>query len=106
MMKKYVVTALLASAAIAHAQNTAAPASSPAKKELVQKLMVLQQAGVENVARGLVEQPGAERRTVGGVVDGVRDVEPHAAGGHQRAVHAGHVDHLDDGGHAASLVAD
>ncbi len=58
-MKKYVVTALLAGAAIAHAQNTAAPAASPAKKELVQKLMVLQQAGVENVARGLVEQPAA-----------------------------------------------
>jgi hypothetical protein len=61
-MKKFVVTALLASAAIAHAQNTAAPASSsssPAKKELIQKLMVLQQPGIENVARGLVEQPAA-----------------------------------------------
>ena len=58
-MKKYVVTALLAGAAIAHAQNAAAPAASPAKKELVQKLMVLQQPGVENVARGLVEQPAA-----------------------------------------------
>lgn len=58
-MKKLVVTALLAGAAIAHAQNTAAPASSPAKKELIQKLMVLQQPGIENVARGLVEQPAA-----------------------------------------------
>jgi hypothetical protein len=58
-MKKYVVTALLAGAAIAHAQAPSAPASSPAKKELIQKLMVLQQSGVENVARGLVEQPAA-----------------------------------------------
>lgn len=58
-MKKLVLTALLAGAAIAHAQNTAAPASSPAKKELIQKLMVLQQPGIENVARGLVEQPAA-----------------------------------------------
>jgi hypothetical protein len=58
-MKKFVVTALLAGAAIAHAQNAAAPASSPAKKELIQKLMVLQQPGIENVARGLVEQPAA-----------------------------------------------
>jgi len=58
-MKKLVLTALLASAAMAHAQNTAAPASSPAKKELIQKLMVLQQPGIENVARGLVEQPAA-----------------------------------------------
>jgi len=57
-MKKSIVTALLTSAVLDHAQ-TAAPAtpSSPAKKELVQKLMVLQQPGVENMARGLVEQP-------------------------------------------------
>ncbi|MES3015101.1 MAG: DUF2059 domain-containing protein [Pseudomonadota bacterium] len=57
-MKKLIVTALLSSAALAHAQ-TAAPAtpSSPAKKELVQKLMVLQQPGIENMARNLVEQP-------------------------------------------------
>ena len=58
-MKKFVVTALLAGAAMAHAQNAATPASSPAKKELIQKLMVLQQPGIENVARGLVEQPAA-----------------------------------------------
>lgn len=61
-MKKSIVTALLIGAAVAHAQNTAPPAasssgSSPAKKELIQKLMVLQQPGVENMARNLVEQP-------------------------------------------------
>lgn len=57
-MKKLIVTALFAGVALAHAQ-TATPAapSSPAKKELIQKLMVLQQPGIENLARNLVEQP-------------------------------------------------
>ena len=57
-MKKLIVTALLSGAALAHAQ-TVAPAtpSSPAKKELVQKLMTLQQPGIEGLARNLVEQP-------------------------------------------------
>ena len=57
-MKKLILTVLLSSAVLANAQ-TAAPATtaSPAKKELVQKLMVLQQPGIENMARNLVEQP-------------------------------------------------
>lgn len=57
-MKKLIVTALLTSAALAHAQTAASAApSSPAKKELVQKLMTLQQPGIEGLARNLVEQP-------------------------------------------------
>ncbi len=60
-MKKFILTALLSSAALAHAQSTAPAASttpaSPAKKELVQKLMTLQQPGIESLARNLVEQP-------------------------------------------------
>ena len=56
-MKKLIVTALLAGAALAHAQTTPATPSSPAKKELVQKLMTLQQPGIEGLARNLVEQP-------------------------------------------------
>jgi hypothetical protein len=61
-MKKLMMTALLASAALAHAQ-TSAPAAAPAsaaKKELVQKLMVLQQPGIEGLARNLVEQPAVQ----------------------------------------------
>jgi hypothetical protein len=60
-MKKLMMTALLASAALAHAQTSApaAPASA-AKKELVQKLMVLQQPGIEGLARNLVEQPALQ----------------------------------------------
>jgi hypothetical protein len=67
-MKRLFVTALLASAAIAHAQTAASGASgasgtsgasapaSPAKKELVQKLLVLQQSGIETMARNIVER--------------------------------------------------
>ena len=62
-MKKLIVAALLASAAMAHAQSASTPApaapSSPAKKELIQRLLVLQQPGIEGLARNLVEQPAA-----------------------------------------------
>ena len=34
--------------------------SSPAKKELVQKILVLQQPEIENVARSIVERPAAQ----------------------------------------------
>ena len=64
-MKKLIVAALLTSAALAHAQTPVAPAasaspSSPAKKELVQKFLTLQQPGIEGMARGLVERPVAQ----------------------------------------------
>jgi hypothetical protein len=59
-MKRLFATALLASAAMAHAQTAAsAPPASAAKKELVQKVLVLQQPGIEGMARNLVEQPAA-----------------------------------------------
>jgi hypothetical protein len=46
----------------AQAQAPAAPAApaSPLKKELVQKLLALQQPGIELAARGLVERPAAQ----------------------------------------------
>ena len=60
-MKKLMIAALLSSAALAGAQTPAASApSSPAKKELVQKLLVLQQPGIEQVARGLAERPALQ----------------------------------------------
>lgn len=69
-MKRLFVTALLASAAIAHAQTAASAASaapaSAAKKELVQKLLVLQQPGIEGMARNLVEQPAARMMQAAG----------------------------------------
>ena len=54
-MKRLIALALLAGAMLAHAEQ-----ASPAKKELVQKLIRLQQAGIEQVARGLVERPAAQ----------------------------------------------
>lgn len=64
-MKRLITAALCAGAALVHAQTTStapapAAASSPAKKELVQKLLVAQQPGIENIARGLVERPVAQ----------------------------------------------
>jgi uncharacterized protein len=62
-MKRLIVVALLTSAALAHAQTASAPApapASPAKKELVAKLMVLQQQGIEKLASGIVQQPALQ----------------------------------------------
>ncbi|MEP7059059.1 MAG: DUF2059 domain-containing protein [Caldimonas sp.] len=60
-MKRLMIAALVASAALANAQT-------PAKKELVQKLLVLQQPGIEQVARGLVERPAAQMMQEAGLV--------------------------------------
>jgi hypothetical protein len=46
----------LCACSLAQAQG----AASPAKKELVQKLLALQQPGIESAARGLVERPAAQ----------------------------------------------
>jgi uncharacterized protein len=60
MLKRTLVTvSLLLAAASAQAQTPAAP-SSPAKKELVARILKLQQTGIEAMARSLVEQPAAE----------------------------------------------
>jgi len=51
---------LLGLASLACAQSTpAAPASSPLKKELITKLLKLQQPGLEALARQIAEQPAA-----------------------------------------------
>jgi hypothetical protein len=47
---------LLCAGSLAQAQGT----SSPAKKELVQKLLALQQPGIEGAARNIVERPAAQ----------------------------------------------
>lgn len=60
--------ALLAIACGAQAQSPAAAPgpSSPAKKELIAKILVLQQPGIEAVARNLVEQPAAQMMQAAG----------------------------------------
>ena len=70
-MKRLMMAALLSSAALAHAQTTPAASAtpaSPAKKELVQKLLVLQQPGIEQVASGLVERPALQMMQEAGQV--------------------------------------
>lgn len=63
MLKKIVITLSILLAAVAAQAQAPAPApapSSPAKKELVARILKLQQPGIENMARSLVEQPAAE----------------------------------------------
>lgn len=63
MLKKTLFSlSILAAAVAAQAQAPApaAAAASPAKKELVGRILKQQQAGIESMARGLVEQPAAE----------------------------------------------
>ncbi|MBA3771618.1 MAG: hypothetical protein H0X13_03755 [Ramlibacter sp.] len=55
MLKKSVVTLSFLLAAVAAQAQT-----SPAKKELVARILKLQQPAIESMARGLVEQPAAE----------------------------------------------
>ncbi len=50
-MKKLIVVAMLAAAGAAYAEST------PAKKELVAKVLQLQQPAIELVARAMAEQP-------------------------------------------------
>jgi hypothetical protein len=56
-MKRWIGVALLAGATLAHAQPTPA---SPAKKELVAKLISLQTPAIESVARSIVERPAVQ----------------------------------------------
>jgi hypothetical protein len=66
MLKKTILCAALAVAAIATHAQTPAPTpaasapSSPAKKDLVARILKLQEPAIENMARSLVEQPAAE----------------------------------------------
>ncbi len=67
-IKYTLLASLMAAAAVAHAQApapapAAAPAAAPvsaAKKALVNKVLQLQQPGIEAMARAMVEQPAAQ----------------------------------------------
>jgi hypothetical protein len=61
MFKRVLIASALVATSWAQAQTAAAPAAAPAtKKELVAKLLQLQQGGIENMARSLVEQPAIQ----------------------------------------------
>ncbi|HUP07704.1 MAG TPA: DUF2059 domain-containing protein, partial [Caldimonas sp.] len=55
-MKRILAAALIGVASLAHAQPASAPVS-PAKKALVDKLLQLQQPGIEVFARNLLQMP-------------------------------------------------
>ena len=55
-MKRILAAALIGVASLAHAQSASAPVS-PAKKALVDKLLQLQQPGIEVFARNLLQMP-------------------------------------------------
>jgi uncharacterized protein len=61
------LTLILAGTAGAQTQ-VSTTSSSPAKKELVQKVLQLQQTELENVAHGLVERPAAQMMQEAGLV--------------------------------------
>jgi hypothetical protein len=64
LQKTVLILALAAAGVVAHAQSTpaasAAQASTPAKRELVARILKVQQPGIEAMARNLVEQPALE----------------------------------------------
>lgn len=64
-MNRILAAALLACASLAHAQSASAPAaastpSTPAKKELVAKILTLQQPVFESMARDVVMRPALQ----------------------------------------------
>ncbi|MCR5881455.1 hypothetical protein LRS03_00665 [Rhizobacter sp. J219] len=61
-MKRLIGLALVAATTLAHAQNTAIPGApaSAAKKDMVQRLLVIQQPGLENMMRDLLERPARQ----------------------------------------------
>lgn len=57
LMKICAAAVIAACATPALAQSASAPASSPAKKELIAKVLQLQQPGIEGLARSVLQQP-------------------------------------------------
>ena len=85
-LKMLAVAALLCSANLSFAQgaapaSTAVQASSPAKKELIAKLLVLQQPGIEMLTRNILQQPlGGLMQSAGGALQQVPTDKREAAG--------------------------
>lgn len=60
MLAKHVSILTLALAAVSAQAQAPSTAATPAKKELVARILKLQQPGIEAMARSLAEQPAAE----------------------------------------------
>jgi uncharacterized protein len=59
-MKKLTILALLLATSFAHAQSAPSAPSSAAKKDLVARILVLQQAAIEQTAQAIVERPALQ----------------------------------------------
>ena len=55
--KPLLILALAAACSTVQAQQAAAPASTPAKKELVARILKIQQPAIDTMAQGLVQEP-------------------------------------------------
>jgi hypothetical protein len=66
MKRIALIGGLLAATLTVNAQTTPTP-SSPAKKELAAKIVKLQQPGIDNLARQLVEQPAMQMMQQAGI---------------------------------------
>ena len=60
MIKSIVPTVLLVTLLGAQAQTSPAPVAASGKKDLIARILKLQQPGIESMARGLAEQPAVE----------------------------------------------
>src|SRR5512139_3991017 len=62
MKRRLLALALVAAASLANAQNNAIPGApaSAAKKDLIQRLLVLQQPALEGMTRELIERPARQ----------------------------------------------
>jgi hypothetical protein len=68
MIKPFLLASALAFTVLAQAQTAAKPAGSPAKKDLVAKVLQAQKPGVELMARRIVEQPALQMMQQAGQV--------------------------------------
>lgn len=61
-MKRLIGLALVAASTVTHAQTTAIPGApaSAGKKELVQRMLTIQQPGLENLTRDVIERPARQ----------------------------------------------
>ena len=90
-MKKFTVLALLAVSSVAHAQST------PAKQELVARILVAQQAAIEQTAQAIVERPAIQMQQQAGLALQAR-VAPEKREAAAKSIQADLKKYIDDVG--------
>ena len=90
-MKKFTVLALLTLSSMAHAQST------PAKQELVARILVAQQAAIEQTAQAIVERPAIQMQQQAGLALQAR-VAPEKREAAAKSIQADLKKYIDDVG--------